>query len=108
MRSTRPRRCSTRSCLGKYSLFARFWIFYIILRLLFGHQSSVAQELISGLHPRPQHYDSVTINFIDIVGFTTISAASSPIEIIDFLNDLYNCFDYIIGNFDVYKVGWVF
>ncbi|XP_073683864.1 guanylyl cyclase C [Garra rufa] len=52
----------------------------------------------------PELFDEVTIYFSDIVGFTTLCHFSTPIEVVDMLNDIYKNFDSILDNHDVYKV----
>lgn len=46
----------------------------------------------------------IILCYSDIVGFTSLAGGSTPLEVVNMLNELYSLFDDVLDKFDVYKV----
>ncbi|XP_059144683.1 guanylate cyclase soluble subunit beta-2-like isoform X2 [Physella acuta] len=64
----------------------------------------VAIQLKNGQKVEAEKFDQVTILFSDIVTFTNIAAACSPLDVVNMLNDMYHRFDLKTTVHGVYKV----
>eukprot|EP00045_Choanoeca_perplexa_P014587 m.173036 g.173036 ORF g.173036 m.173036 type:complete len:549 (-) comp16727_c0_seq7:47-1693(-) len=64
----------------------------------------VADALKAGKKVEPQQFESVTIFFSDIVGFTDISGSLPPEEVMDMLDRLYTKLDELSDKYDLFKV----
>ena len=71
------------------------------------HFRSVADDLKHGRQVEAEAFDSVTLYFSDIPGFSDVTASCSPIQVVDLLNSVYSLMDDVIARHDVYKVETV-
>ncbi len=66
--------------------------------------SQVARELIDGGDCSPRLFKDVTVCFVDIVGFTTVSSSLAPEFLIDELNDIFTGFDQIAVQYQCERI----
>ena len=64
----------------------------------------IARTLKSDRRAIAQHFESVTILFADLVGFTELSARLSPIELVELLNKIFSQFDKLVDDFGLEKI----
>uniref|UniRef100_A0A915L9N2 guanylate cyclase n=1 Tax=Romanomermis culicivorax TaxID=13658 RepID=A0A915L9N2_ROMCU len=64
---------------------------------------AVADRLKSGQMCDPETFNNVSILLSDVVGFSVISARSTPLQTVNLLNELYSVFDDVISEYDAYK-----
>jgi guanylate cyclase len=50
------------------------------------------------------HYESASVLFADVVGFTPMAAAMSPLRVVNLLNDVFHCFDDLVDKYDLEKI----
>uniref|UniRef100_A0A0N4ZT33 Guanylate cyclase n=1 Tax=Parastrongyloides trichosuri TaxID=131310 RepID=A0A0N4ZT33_PARTI len=65
---------------------------------------SIAETLKNGGKVEPKLYESATVCFVQIWEFAKFMEDSSPPEVVQFLNDVFNMFDEVISSHDCYKV----
>ncbi|MDB9315054.1 adenylate/guanylate cyclase domain-containing protein [Spirulina sp. CS-785/01] len=76
-----------------------------------------SERLLLNILPRPiadrlkqatgviaEQYDNITILFADIVGFTSLSSQLSPIELVNFLNQIFSTFDRLAEKYGLEKI----
>ena len=54
--------------------------------------------------PRADHFDSASVLFADMVGFTNLTSRLKPAKLVDVLNSLFGEFDAIAERHEVEKI----
>jgi adenylate cyclase len=50
------------------------------------------------------HYESASVLLADVVSFTPMAAAMTPLRVVNLLNDVFHCFDDLAEKYDVEKI----
>jgi adenylate cyclase len=66
--------------------------------------ASIAHQLKKEHQIIAEHFESVTILFADIVGFTNWSSSLQPLEVVKFLNHIFSDFDHLADQLGLEKI----
>lgn len=64
----------------------------------------IAQRLKQEERTIADHFAEVTVLFADIVGFTELAAETSPIELVEILNEIFSVFDELVEKHGLEKI----
>lgn len=65
---------------------------------------SIAEQLKQNVQSIADRHEEATILFADIVNFTPMSAAMSPIELVNLLNEIFSTFDHLADRHQLEKI----
>jgi guanylate cyclase len=64
----------------------------------------ILKRLLAGQTIVPETFDSATVFFLDVVGFTTICSKVAPLEVVSLMNGIFQVIDAAVAQYDCYKV----
>ena len=65
---------------------------------------AIAERLKQGDHTIAERYESVTVLFADLIGFTTFANRTDPEQLVSLLNNLFSRFDHIAERHGLEKI----
>ena len=65
---------------------------------------SIAQKLRDSNQSVADSFDNITVIFADIVGFTELSSALSPTELVQMLDEVFSEFDNLVEKYSIEKI----
>ncbi len=64
----------------------------------------IAEALKTDRSAIAAHYDSASVLFADVVGFTPMAAAMTPLSLVNLLDEVFHCFDDLVEKYDLEKI----
>ncbi|MEG4343568.1 adenylate/guanylate cyclase domain-containing protein [Microcoleus sp. A003_D6] len=74
---------------------------HLLLNIL---PEAIVEKLKKGEGTAAERFDSATVLFADIVGFTSLAARNSPLELVNFLNQIFSKFDQLTEKHGLEKI----
>ena len=74
---------------------------HLLLNIL---PAAIVENLKKGEGSPAERFESATVLFADIVGFTSLAARISPLELVDFLNQIFSKFDELTERHGLEKI----
>lgn len=101
--------------LGSVIAIAFGMLFYFVLQRNFFQERSemlllniLPKEISEALKAEQKtiaaHHDAASILFADVVDFTPMAAEMTPLQLVELLNDVFQCFDLLVEKYDLEKI----